>query len=141
VILFLALLVPPAAAAPPVDQPTETRCLYSVTDKDGTRFVDSPPVHVLADTKSHEPYDPPIPAGAAIMCGRSSMVPAEDDWKVLAAGHPLAIADSTPGSNRLAWLEVSGGRFRYRFSEGRLTPDEAAATERRLDAFQKHLQR
>jgi hypothetical protein len=103
--------------------------------------VDAPPLHVLADTKGDAPYAPPIPAGAAVMCGRSTMVPAERDWKLLAAGHPLAIVDSTPGSNRLAWLEISGGQVRYRFSVGQLTPAEAAATQPRLEAFQKHFQR
>jgi hypothetical protein len=112
--------------------PTSARCAAQVLlDED----------HPGADTGKPEAYAPPIPAGAAVMCGRSTMVPAEGDWKVLAAGHPLAIADSTPGSNRLAWLEISGGQVRYRFSLGQLTPAEAAATQPRLDAFQKHFQR
>ncbi|MBV8686743.1 MAG: hypothetical protein JOZ90_03755 [Alphaproteobacteria bacterium] len=140
-LLLAALPVPAMAATPPVDRPSESRCGYIVTDEHGTRTVDTPALHVLADTSAEGPYAPPIPAGAALMCGRSSMVPAEGDWKVLAEGRPLYIVDSSPGAGRVACLEMADGRVQYRFAKGRLTVAEAAATERRLNAFQKHLSR
>lgn len=140
-ILSLLPLLAQVAAAPAPGPLSETRCMVIITDKDGTRMADTPQLHVLADTRAAGPYRPPIPAGAAVTCGRSSMVTAENDWKVLAAGHPLAIIDSTPGSDRLAWLELVKGRVHYQFTKGRLRPEEVDPTSDRMNAFQAKLSR
>jgi hypothetical protein len=124
----------PAAAAEPV----ETRCDHIASDG---RVERAPELHVLRQTAGAGPYAPPIPPGAAIRCGRSDIVPAANDWKVIAAGHALYIVEARQGTDsRIAALEIVGGHIRFRFLAGRLTEAEAPRIQARLDAFQLHFQ-
>lgn len=132
--ILLSATQAPAAAAEPV----ETRCDHIAGDG---RIERSPELHVLRETAGAGPYAPPIPAGAAIRCGRSDIVPAADDWKVIAAGHPLYIVEATQNPEpRAAVLEIVGGHIRFRFLAGRLAEAEAPRIQARLDAFQLHFQ-
>ena len=49
-----------------------------------------------------------------ILCHRSSVIPAANDYQVLRAGYPFYIK----GSDRTVVLELSGGQFRLRLVDG-----------------------
>jgi hypothetical protein len=66
------------------------------------------------------------------MCGRSSIVPAANDYKVLVAGFPFDIVNDS----RIAALELSNGQVRLRMVQGTLTPEELKPVQNRLDEFQ-----
>jgi hypothetical protein len=132
---FLALWSPALLAQPsaPVTL-SETRCDYLLPD--GARGT-APGLRVLEATARAAPFKPGLPAGASIACGRSSVVPAPQDWKVLDAGHVLYIVEATGAENgRIGALEISTGQFRYRLIQGQLTPAEAEQVMERLNAFQ-----
>lgn len=139
---MLLLLAALAAAQPaPIEmetEPTETRCDYLT----GGRAVSAPDLHVLEQTRGAGGFTTTVPAGAAIRCGRSVMVPSENDWKVLAAGHVLVIVEvSDAPEQRTAVLEIDEGRVRFRFLRGRMTEHEAARINARMNAFQPHFER
>jgi hypothetical protein len=137
--LFLAALL--AAQPSPVAEPTETRCDYMVQGPSGVERRSSPELHILQQTSGAGPFALGLPATASIQCGRTDIVPAANDWKVLAAGYPLAIVDVSGSELRTAVLEISDGQVRYRFLAGRMTEEEALRIQARLDAFQLHFQR
>ena len=113
-----------------------------VTDGKGKpAAIAAPDLHVLRQAAADGPFRPTLPPRAtAIVCGRSTIVPAEHDDEVLALGIPFFIAEI--GRNgRLAALELSGGRFRYRFIKGALKPNEVPLLQQRLDLFQDRSQR
>lgn len=125
-----ALLAQPSAAA----TVSETRCDYMLA---AGAMVTAPDLRVLEATARPGPFKPGLPAGASIACGRSSIVPASRDWKVLEAGHVLYIVEATGAKDgRIGALEISAGQFRYRLIEGQLTPAEAEQVMERLNAFQ-----
>jgi hypothetical protein len=139
--IFLAAL----AAVQPMPiadtDPTETDCDY-ITRSGQRSTVPAPGLHVLADTRGDAPYAPPIPEGTAVRCRRSDIVPAANDWKVVAAGHPFYIVDAAGGPEpRAAVLEISQGQVRFRFLRGRMTSEEEPRIQARLNAFQLHFQR
>jgi hypothetical protein len=123
-----ALLAQPSAAV------SETRCDYVLADG---AMVTAPDLRVLEGTARAGPFKPGLPAGASIACGRSSIVPALQDWKVLDAGHVLYIVEAAAADDRrIGVLEISTGQFRYRLIQGQLTPAEAEQVMERLNAFQ-----
>lgn len=141
-LLLLAALAAGQPALPVIDtEPTETRCDY-ITREGRTVEPPAPGLHVLEETRGAGPFAAAIPEGAAVRCGRSVIVPAASDWKVLAAGHPFYIVEVTNAPEaRVAVLEISQGQVRYRFITGRLTEAEEPRIMARLDAFQLHFQR
>lgn len=72
----------------------------------------------------------------AIICGRTDIVPAVNDFKVTAAGFPLDIVHASEAEGRVGALEMSGGQFRFRMLKGKLTEDEAQRVLLRLNEFQ-----
>ncbi|HTT98181.1 MAG TPA: hypothetical protein VMF58_09030, partial [Rhizomicrobium sp.] len=60
-------------------------------------------------------------------------------YKVLIAGYPLMIVDNGAGHpKRMGTLSVRDGRFEFDTDKGvKPTPDQSAAFQKRLDAFQK----
>src|ERR1044072_6594397 len=94
----------------------ETRCNYMVSGGGRVYRLDAPEIRVLRQTAGDAPFAPGIPAGATIRCGRSDIVPAANDWKVLAAGYPLAITEVTEEHDGgIAILEMGNGRGNYRY--------------------------
>ena len=77
------------------------------------------------------PKDAP-PDVKALMCGRDSLVPGPNDYKVLRAGLPISIV----ADDRLATLEASGGQLRFRVTQGQMTPEESTRTQAALNAQQ-----
>lgn len=136
----LAALAAALAPPPTVDtEPTERECSYITREGES---VFAPGLQVLAWTRGEGPYTARLPEGAAVRCERSVIVPAANDWKVLAAGHSLYIVEATADAQpRAAVLELAEGRVRYRFVRGRMTEEEATRIDARVNAFQPHLNR
>jgi hypothetical protein len=132
-----------ASAAPAADTPRplrELRCDLMETGRGGRMTtIEAPGLNVLQQTAAAGWFNPDIPAGtSAIMCGRSSILPAAHDDEVIALGLPLFIAETGSG-RRLGVLEIEQGRFRFRMIEGSLNADEQAAMDSRLDEFQRRV--
>ena len=80
------------------------------------------------------PADAP-PNVQAITCGRSdSLVPRENDYKVLLAGFPFSIV--APDGERVGVLTIVEGRLRFEMLVGTMTESEIAAVGTFLDASQ-----
>lgn len=140
--LLLAAFAAAQTAPAVIDtEPTEIGCDYITRE---AQTVEPPPpgLHVLEQTRGEGPFVAAIPEGAAVRCGRSVIVPAANDWKVLAAGHPFYIVEVTDApEQRAAVLELIDGRVQYRTIRGDLTEDEAQRVEARMNAFQPHFYR
>jgi hypothetical protein len=70
------------------------------------------------------------------MCGRSSLIPAPNDYKVLLAGLTLGIARNDEADARLGVLEQVDGKLQFRMIVGVLTAAEMTALQPRLNALQ-----
>jgi hypothetical protein len=105
---------------------TGTTKVIEVTERDGPFAVEDPP-------------DEPI---AAITCLRKDIVPSPNDYKVLVAGYPLAIADRGVGHpRRTGTLSLVGGKFAFTLIEGEpLTEELAKRVDARLDRFQRAIE-
>jgi len=142
-IAFLVALV--AAAEPPAQAADliEGECA-ALQPQDG-RIVNRPMpgLRIIERTAGAGPFLIDLPPGATIMCPRSSIVPAPDDWKVLAAGYVLYIGETAPrgGERRIGALEIAQGQYRYRLVVGRLREDEVPLMQARLDHFQASARR
>jgi hypothetical protein len=121
---------------------TEKACLVITEDEAGeTHAVEVPSLRVLEQTASTDtfalPADAP-PSVRSVMCIRSSPVPAPHDHKVLAAGYPLYIlVQDGSETKRIIVLEISGGQFRIRLTQGELSADEQRDIRARLNEFQE----
>ena len=86
----------------------------------------------LADRSNFSlPADAPLKV-QAIQCGRTSLVPLTYDYKVLAAGFPLAIVSG----GRVGVLEALGGRVRFNMLDGEMTESEVKLVGVFLDRSQ-----
>jgi hypothetical protein len=134
------VIAAPAVAADSQRPLTELRCdLMESTPQGRMSTIEAPDLHVLQQTSAAGRFSADIPEGTAgIMCGRSSILPAAHDDEVIYLGVPLFIAETgSPG--RLGVLEIDQGRYRFRMLEGRLSADEQAAIDRRLDEYQRRI--
>jgi hypothetical protein len=135
-ILSLLLAASPAAA----DELKEMGCGRSL-EKAGAlpQLAMDNSLHVLDQTRTGAKFDPgAAPAGyhiGSIFCARSDVVPAPDDYKVVAAGYPLMLfARDSSGRTRIAVLETDGGSLRLRsVGEAGFTPDMVHRTQLVLD--------
>ena len=133
--MLLAAL--PAAA----DELKEMGCGRTL-EKDGAmpQLVMDKALHVLDQTKAGAKFDAgAAPAGTrigGIFCARSDVVPAANDYKVVAAGYPLTLfARDAAGHTRIAVLETDGGSLRLRsVGEAGFTPDMSQRIRAVLDA-------
>lgn len=115
----------------------ELRCDLMETGRGGRmQTIEAPNLHVLDQTASDQAFAPQIPQGVSgILCGRTNVIPAAWDDKVIGLGLPLFIAEmGSPG--RLGVLEIDNGQFRFRFLEGRVQPEEQAMLDQRIREFQ-----
>ncbi|HYG28792.1 MAG TPA: hypothetical protein VD887_01105 [Allosphingosinicella sp.] len=142
-IAFLVALA--AAAEPPARAPdlVEGECAALVRRDGEIVRQPMPGLRIIERTGRSGPFAIDLPPGASIMCPRSSIVPAPDDWKVLEAGYVLYIGETAPrdGERRIGALEVSQGQYRYRLIAGRLREDEVPLMQARLDHFQASARR
>ncbi|MFN3943553.1 MAG: hypothetical protein ACK4K7_01325 [Allosphingosinicella sp.] len=96
---------------------------------------------VIERTGRPGPFSAPeLPPGTgALMCPRSTIIPAPNDWKVLEAGFALYIVErrGEPRDPRTGVLEVSSGRVRYRLVSGELAEGEEERLLKRLNQLQE----
>ena len=131
-----AALIAMAPAAASQRELREIRCDMLEQDRGRMVTIEAPDLHVLAQTAEGRPFAPAIPRGiAAISCGRTSVVPAAWDDKVIALGLPLFIAESGSAA-RLGVLEIDNGRYRFRFLQGQARPEEQAMIDERIRLYQ-----
>jgi len=100
---------------------------------------------VIDATEGDAKFSPEVPEGdvaVAVICGRTDLVPAPNDYKVVLGGLPLFIDDRGLGhSERMGTLEISGGQFRFRTMKGdMMTAEQQARIGARLDEFQNIVQ-
>jgi hypothetical protein len=93
-----------------------------------------PTLHVAA-LDQHAEFSLPseVPARVrGIMCGRESIVPLANDYKVLLAGYTFNIV----AGERVGVLEISGGQLRFRMIDGKMSDEEAASMQEFLNVSQ-----
>lgn len=123
----------PAAATTPREL-REIRCDMMQQDRGRMVVLEATDLHVLAQTAGGREFAPAIPRGVSgIACGRTSVVPAAWDDKVMALGLFLFISDP---AGRLGVLKIDNGRYRFRLMHGRTRPEEQAQIDERLQVFQ-----
>jgi hypothetical protein len=139
-LLALLAAVEPAAQAATV---VEGECAALVRRDGEIVRQPMPGLRIIERTARAGPFAIDLPPGASIMCPRSSILPAPDDWKVLEAGYVLYIGETAPrdAERRIGVLEVSQGQYRYRLIAGRLREDEVPLMQARLDHFQASARR
>lgn len=114
----------------------EIRCDTLEQNRGRMITIEAPNLHVLEQTAGGRHFAPAIPQGtAAISCGRTSIIPAAWDDRVIHLGLPLFIAE-VGSLNRLGVLEIDNGRYRFRFLHGRAQPGEQAQIDERLQLYQ-----
>jgi len=138
---LLALLL---AASQPQDAESvaiaESECYAMV--QNGSEVVSTriSGLHVIESTARDGPFAAELPAGtSAILCPRSTIIPAPNDWKVLFAGYPLMIAETAgpPENRRIGALEVSQGQVRFRLISGSFAEGEEEMLRARLNQLQQ----
>ena len=95
-----------------------------------------PSLHVIAATADSAfvlPKDAPSHV-SAIQCGRLSLVPAKNDFKVLQAGFLFILVAP---DDRIAVMELSNGQLQYRTIKGVFASDEIPQIQEFLNANQK----
>jgi hypothetical protein len=112
-----------------------------MVNRGGTVYnLNLPDLRVLVPTAQPGRFAPTLPDGVvAILCGRASIIPAENDDKVLALGIPFYILE-TGNPGRLGVLELVQGQFRFRMLAGMLRPEDQQPLQSRLSEFQSRLQ-
>ncbi|HEY8696342.1 MAG TPA: hypothetical protein VIM02_01900 [Rhizomicrobium sp.] len=116
-----------------------------------TKSVDGAPkffvggeVKVINPTERGETYVAQAPEGfsiSGVACRRNDIVPAPNDYKVLAAGYVLDIGDKGAGHpDRLAAFELKGGHVELKIAHGDpLSADLSAKMQARLKEFEQKL--
>ena len=100
--------------------------------------IEAPDLHVLAQTAAAGRFSPNIPEGDGgdhVRPHRASFRP-----RMTTRSSPSACPCSSPKParrGRLGVLEIDQGRYRFRMLEGRLSAEEQAAMDGRLDEFQR----
>ncbi len=123
--------------------PTESSCLVMTRTGDGTSHaVPLSSLHVLQATSHDGKFTLPPDAPAAptgLLCGRSSLIPAQNDYKVLLAGLTLGIARNDLPDARIGVLELVSGKLQFRMIDGKLTVEEMKILQPRLDTLQRKI--
>jgi hypothetical protein len=96
--------------------------------------IEAPGLHVLEQTADGRNFQPAIPQGiSGISCGRTSVIPAAWDDRVVSLGLFLLISDP---AGRLGSLEIDNGRYRFRLMRGQVQPEEQAQIDERIRLYQ-----
>ncbi len=119
----------------------EGRCFALIKKEAGTiERQELESFSVLAQTNTAEEFTLPTevtekPGG--ILCVRSSVVPAANDYKVVVAGIPFNISTDEPEeARRVIVVEMSEGQFRARLLRGELSDSERQGIDQRLNEYQ-----
>ena len=109
--LLLAITAPAWA-----QEPEEGMCGRILYDEAGNPLSgDDPSLHILELTRAPGKFNPPPATGgklAGFYCLRSDLVPAANDWKVLAAGYPFSIFARIDGKVQILHQESENGAMR-----------------------------
>ena len=98
-------------------------------------------LHVLTQASAPGRFAPAGHAGDPIICRRSSIIPAPEDWEVGASGRILYLVEGTQGADgRMAELDFVGGEFAYTLLSGSYSGDEEANVSARLEDFRGAVQ-
>lgn len=136
--LFAVFLI--AAAAPALaEEPTEKSCSVITLESNGApKTTPISGLKVIEQTSKDGGFA--LPRGAprevqAVLCKRSSVLPAAHDYKVLLAGFMLYLSDEL---GRVAVLGKANGRVQLDMLDGALTEAEQSQANARLADFQAH---
>jgi hypothetical protein len=134
VILAASLLLPAfgVSAAPPAE-------ICSVVAGSPPKMITVPTLHVLSLTSSDTfslPPGAPTNVGA-VVCERASLVPAENDYKVLKAGLPFALKEP---SGATLWLELQNGQIAVSYKEGALSKSDMSQLQTWVNRVQLFFQ-
>lgn len=131
------LAVAPACA----DEPTETSCSVITLESNGApKTTPLSALKVIEQTSKDGAFT--LPRGApkgvqAVMCKRSSILPAAHDYKILQAGFALYLSDEL---GRVAVLGIADGRVQLDMLDGALTEAEQAQLNLRVRDFESAIQ-
>jgi hypothetical protein len=136
---FLCVAVVAAALA---DEPTETSC--SIISRESNGALKTTPMatlKVMEQTAKDGTFT--LPRGApkdvqAILCNRSSIMPAAHDYKLLQAGFTLYVTDDL---NRVAALGLVDGQVQLNMVDGAMTQVEQSQASPRLRDLQAEIQK
>lgn len=133
---LLLLAVTPAVA----DEPAEKCSVITLESNGAPKTTPMPALKVMEQTAKDGAFT--LPRGApkdvqALMCKRSSILPAAHDYKVLKAGYMLYLTDEL---GRVAVLGLADGRVQLDMLDGAMTEAEQAHARARMAEFQSHVQ-
>jgi hypothetical protein len=115
------------------------KCGVVAKDKDGKETAMLlPSLKVLTLTAREDDFVLPKDAPsnvAAVQCGRESLIPAQNDYKVLKAGFPFFIVSS---DGRIAVMELSEGKLEYRTIDGEFAEEEISLIQSFLNNTQSY---
>lgn len=135
-----SLLFCAVAAAAWADEPTEFSCsVISREDNGAPKTTPMAGLKVIEQTAKEGAFV--LPRGApkdvqAVICKRSSIMPAPHDYKVLQAGYTLYITDEL---SRVAALGIVDGRVRLDMLDGAMTEVERSQAGRRLQELESEI--
>ena len=128
--------VPAAAPAVATAPPTEGKCGLLLDTPDGKgQFEERAELRPLSQTGPGKIFAVDAPLDAAVMCGRSSIIPMPYDVQVAITGRAFYIINKD--SDRIGVLAMNDGLCEYRMVKGALTADEEALLQPRLEEMQK----
>lgn len=130
------------ATAALADEPIEASC--SIISRESNGALKTTPMEtlkVMEQTAKEGAFK--LPRGApknvqAILCKRSSIMPAVHDYKLLQAGFTLYVTDDL---NRVAALGLVDGQVQLNMLDGAMTQVEQSQASPRLRDFQAELQK
>jgi hypothetical protein len=134
---LLLVAVTPAVAEEPAE-----KCSVITLEKNGApKTSPMPALKVMEQTAKDGAFT--LPRGApkdvqAVMCKRSSILPAAHDYKVLKAGYTLYLSDDL---GRVAVLGIADGRVQLDMLDGAMTEAEQSEMSPRLREFDAYFQK
>ena len=138
---YASLLWVAFAVAAMADEPTEVSCSVISRESNGApKTTPMEALKVIEQTSKEGAFA--LPRGApkdvqAVICKRSSIMPAAHDYKVLQAGYTLYLTDDL---DRVAALGLVDGRVQLNTVDGALTEVEQSQVRGRLEELQERMQ-
>jgi hypothetical protein len=137
---FVMLIIATATAF--ADEPEEESCSVITLESNGApKTTPMPALKVIEQTAKDGAFT--LPRGApkdvqAVMCRRSSILPAAHDYKVLEAGYMLYLTDEL---GRVAVLGLADGKAQLDLLDGALSEAEQVQARRRVAEIQGHFKK
>ncbi|MCG8442920.1 MAG: hypothetical protein MI723_14045 [Caulobacterales bacterium] len=134
---LMAACAQPASAQ---DEPaiTEIGCAAVALEDGAHQVMAEPSFHVLAADAEDDGGAFTVDGDyltVAVMCDRSSPVPAAQDYKVPDAGYRLYLRSGEEDGRIVTALDWSGEGYDFRVVDGALTEDELALAQARLEGY------